>query len=401
MSSITESIIEKYLVPRDQSFFNNRLYELGYSELAKYKLYIDRRVEFISKPISVSFTPEYMILAFPNGIKARMNYSAIRHNSDYFYTILRTYNKWRIYLYNEPMVHTYEETSIEPAYDIADNILKNTMPLEAIVRGMGYEPKDLVYRLLIPRILPLIKTPNPIHVWQYTKYNSGKTHYGLYVMKVFRYFYSTAVPSQAGLLYDARTGTYGWAMLSDGIVFDEVDKWSIDVMKSNELLSYMPTLMEQGVIVRPTTRHTFLGIIERKIPFIFMGNVPPLYDDISCYKMSDRDILQDHLRTWGDSVGAISDRITLIDIDYSTPLISDYVTDKILPESVMLALVDLINKDAVSISRPASSLSGRLKRHSEMLYIALTAIGFETTIEDCDDIVLNGWRTWLRKNAEK
>lgn len=395
-----EDELSKYLVSRDKLLFNNKLFELGYSELAKYILYMGKTVEFISKPISATLMSDKMLLTFPNGIKAILPYVIIKHKPEEFYNLLRLYVKWYVVMRNEPMVIRYEELSFEPAYDIADKLLAHVNPVDIFVRGLGYKLHTDTYRLLIPRLLPLIKTPHPIHVWQFTKYNSGKTHYGVMLMKIFRFFYSTAVPSQAGLLYDARTGTYGWALLSDGVVFDEVDKWNIQNLINYDILSYLPTLMEQGIVIRPTTRHTFMGIIERRIPFVFMGNVPPLLMGNESWRVSDRSKLNEYLLSWGDHVGAISDRLAVIDIDYDTPLISDYVEDKVLPESVLVAVRELINSRISEIGLPRSSLSGRMKRHSEMLYVALNLLGAETTVDETDQIVAYGWSAWW-KNARR
>lgn len=395
-----EDILSKYLISRDKLLFSNKLYELGYSEIAKYILYMGKEVEFISKPISVTLMPEKMVLTFPNGIKATLHYALIKHKPEEFYNLLRIYVKWRVVMRYEPIVVKYEELSFEPAYDVADKLLAHINPIDIFVRGLGYKIHHNTYRLLIPRLLPLIKTPYPIHVWQFTRYNSGKTHYGVMLMKVFRFFYSTSVPTQAGLLYDARTGTYGWALLSDGVVFDEIDKWNIQNLINYDILSYLPTLMEQGIVVRPTTRHTFMGIIERRIPFLFMGNVPPLIAGGESWKIVDRSRLSEYLLSWGDHTGAISDRIAIVDIDDETPLISDYVEDTVLPESILIAVRDLINSRVNEVSSPQSALSGRMKRHSEMLYIALNVLGAEASIEETDQIVAYGWSVWW-KNVRK
>ena len=77
--------------------------------------------------------------------------------------------------------------------------------------------------------------------------------------------------------------------------------------------------------------------------------------------------------------------------------ISDYVSGKVLPESVMIALVDLVNRDVKKLSIPEpSALRGRLKRHAEMLYLALTALGLDVKMEWCDAIVVNGFWEFMR-----
>ena len=61
--SITgESVIGKYLVPPDKLLVSDRRFELGYSELGKYKLYIERKVEFIAKPTTVTFSNDGCLL---------------------------------------------------------------------------------------------------------------------------------------------------------------------------------------------------------------------------------------------------------------------------------------------------------------------------------------------------
>ena len=389
-----ESVIEKYLVPPNKLLISDRRFELGYSELGKYKLYIERKVEFIAKPTTVTFSSNGIVLTFPNGIKATLGYGHVKHSAEEFYRLVRTNLKWVVVLAKKPTVIDYDEVMPEPAYDVADNILQHSVPAEALIAGLGYVIKPEVMWLMIPRLLPLVKTPRPIHVWQFTKYNTGKTEVGLMFMKLFNFFYSTSVPTEAGLTYDARTGTYGMALVSEGVVFDEVDKWSTTKIMQENLMSFLPTLMEQGAVIRPTTRRTFIGLIERRIPFMFMGNIQSSIKDRS---VTDRERLKVFLESWGDLVGAVADRIAVTDFVDEEIYISDYVSGKVLPESVMMALVDLVNKDVRKLSIPEpSALRGRLKRHAEMLYIALTALGLDVRMEWCDAIVVNGFWEFMR-----
>jgi len=389
------SVIEKYLVTPDKLLVSNKLYELGYSELGKYKLYIENKVEFIAKPTTVTFSNEGIIITFPNGIRAVLSYGRIKHSAEEFYRLVRTNLKWVVVKAKKPVIVDYDEVIKEPSYDVADNILSSENPLDAIVRGLGYEPRKEVVRVVLPRVLPLIRTPRPIHVWQFTNYNTGKTEMGIMYMKVFNWFYSTTPPTEAGLTYDARTGTLGAVLISEGIVFDEVDKWSSSKVIDANLMSFLPTLMEQGAVVRPTTRRTFIGIIERRIPFMFLGNVSGSSD----YGYgSDRERLKNYLQQWGDFVGALADRFTVIDFNYEEIYISDYVTGRVLPESVLTAMIEILNREVArtSLGSP-SSLRGRLKRHSENLCIALKVLGHDVRTEWCDRIVEVGWSRFLEE----
>lgn len=393
-------LIERYMVSPENVITVARedvrdrlsvLIKLGTHELAKFKLHMERRVRFIAKIVSYRFT-QYgeLVVTFPNGIDAYLSLSKVSHSPEEFYELIRTPLLWDVALANNrPVVISYSEILSEPSYDIADKLLSQYAPVDILIAGMGYQVKPDVARVLIPRLLPLIKTPYPIHVWQFTRPNTAKTHIGVTYMLYFNWFYSTSLPSKAGLLYDARTGTYGYALTSDGLVFDEVDKWSVTKIVNEEFLTYMPTLMEQGIVVRPTTRRTFIGVIERRIPVMYLGNIPDIYGNDN-----SRVTICNFVMGWGDRTCALVDRVAICDVNRDYTYITDYLTNRMLPESVIRAVVELINKD-VKVS-DKSSLSGRLRRHANMVASALEALGFP--YEDMrliDEVVMYGWSDTL------
>ena len=98
--------------------------------------------------------------------------------------------------------------------------------------------------------------------------------------------------------------------------------------------------------------------------------------------------------SWGDKHGALLDRMSIVHVETKNIRILDYVTGKILPESLMYAIVDIVRNRNVD-TECRSNLSGRLKRHS--CAIQRAALKLNITIEPhiADDIVLCGWSTAL------
>jgi len=386
--------LSKYLVPASESLTNDKRYRLGISEAGKIVLYARGRVEIIAKPANVTIKPDGIYVTFPNGVQAVMGYSQLKHDPEEFLNLLRAPLLWRLVTVGKKVrVLDYDEVLPAPAYDIADNILRDVEPFLALVRGFGYVLHKPVIRIMIPRLCALVSTEPPIHVFQVSPKETAKTHIGVLYMRLFNWFYCTSVPTKAGMLYDARTGSVGFVMISDGVVFDEVDKWSVNAVMSEELLNYLPTLMEQGIVIRPTTRRFYFGMLERRIPFMFLGNpsVTP-----STYEV-DRDYMCRFFSRWGDVVCAIGDRVAIPDVVTDETRVLDYVSDKVLPDAVLIAMTDILKKE-YSKSKPDTkfSLKGRLRRHAECVYRAFDVLGIEPNQGLIEKIVEYGFESCLK-----
>ena len=368
--------IDKYLV-------EYREYELPSIDELQLQLEIDGKVEIIGKPAGYRILKNGYIELNIAGIIVRTPIIRLGLTPQSIIALLRTINKWVIRKSGNNVVlakveKIYGNDDIEP--------LLNCKPLEVLIRGMGYRLDDKILRIMIPRLLPLVEN---MHVVQLTNYETGKTYFSLYLHRYLGWGYVTSPPTTAGLFYDASKGAYGLAVVSNGIVFDEIDKWKPEYMRNNDVMIYMPTFLEQGIVVRPVSRRHSIPI-ERKIPTIWFGNNPYSGGE------SERRRVEQIFISWG--VDSIGDRIALAHIEEEKIRILDYVTYRILPPGMMIRYIEYLRSIDVSDRAKHDNigfLSGRYKRHAIKLVRALHKLGFDYTKLKVDLCVTNGWSECL------
>jgi len=372
-------LLEKLLVP-----YEKYDYPLPSTDELMVKLYMEKELLLYVKPSGYIIKPSHIEVALA-GIWAKAPFYILGKDPDEVILTLSTYNKWYLRVVaNEVRVVKVERLLKEPAMDIAERILEEVIPFEALVIGMGYKlSKDITW-YLIPRLLPLIH--HKIHIFQMTNVESGKTFFATYLMRWFRWGYITAPPTEAGLWYDASKNAFGLAVISDGLVFDEIEKWPPEAVTKEGINTYLPTFLEQGLVVRPVSRR-FPVNIERKIPTIWFGNCRE-------YMGGDEiEIALNLFESW--NCKSAVDRIAIIHIDRNNPRILDYVTWKILPPEIMIAIVK-IAKESLNEAPAKSKLSGRKRMQSIWVQRALYALGITADPEIIDYAVENGWDSTRR-----
>jgi len=111
----------------------------------------------------------------------------------------------------------------------------------------------------------------------------------------------------------------------------------------------------------------------RHIPIVFFGNLGRM-EDLSS-------VAEKNTRAWFTTVYSrqlkgdmrpLADRIAWIDVCFKDIRIMDYVTYKVLPDSVLRGIVQIIQRDVKPCD--VSKLRGRLKRHANNLYAVLSQI---------------------------
>ena len=351
--------------------------------------------EVVGKPSSYRIKGTTVYLRFFN-IEASCPLSKLGSTPDEVLMRLRTNNVWRIVkqatgLYTVASVRSIVPT--EEEFRLANKLLELYSPLEVVVRGMGYEGTHEVYRLLTPRIMALVVDELPFHVVQLTPPESGKTYFGVWAMKYAGWFYTTSPPTPAGMFYDARTGVYGFAIVSNGIAFDEVDKWSPAYVQQTNILTYLPTFLENGVVVRPTSRLHTLGIVERMVNTVWLGNCSVEWG-------FEKDPVERIFVSWGDQHGALVDRVTVVHVENRLIRISQHLTNRVLPETLMYAVLTSIKNTKVDVNMFTSRLKGRQRRHSIAIQVAGFKLGAEVPPDVADEIVQVGWATtWERRGG--
>ena len=211
-------------------------------EKLRLELEMSGHVEVVGKPASYRVKGNEIFIKFFD-IEVRAYLRQLGKTPDEVLMRLRTNNIWRISKQSTGLYVLSAVRSIVPTeeeFKLANKLLEMYNPLELIVRGMGYETVSDVYKLMIPRIMALVVDELPFHVVQLTPPESGKTYFGIWSMKYAGWFYTTSPPTPAGMFYDGRTGTYGFAIISNGIAFDEIDKWSPAYVQQTNILTYLP-----------------------------------------------------------------------------------------------------------------------------------------------------------------
>jgi hypothetical protein len=361
-------------------------------ERLRLELEINSQVEIVGKPSSYRLKGNEILLRFFD-IEVSGHLRQLGNTPDEILMRLRTNNIWRVGRRQSGAYVLASVRSIVPTeeeFRLANKLLELYNPLELIVRGMGYEATSDVYKLMIPRIMALAVDELPFHVVQLTPPESGKTYFGIWAMKYAGWFYTTSPPTPAGMFYDARSGVYGFAIISNGVIFDEVDKWNPMYVQQTSILTYLPTFLENGVVVRPTSRLHTLGVVERMVNTVWFGNYGVGYE-------FEKDPVQRIFVSWGDNYGALIDRVTIVHVEDKPIRISQHLTNRVLPEALMYAVLINVKGARADVNMFTSRLKGRQRRHSTAIQVAGFKLGAEVPPDMADEIVQYGWAsTWER-----
>lgn len=274
---------------------------------------------------------------------------------------------------------------------IAKELLEKSIyhPVELLMIGLGYRPEKPVIRLFLPRLISWFKgfDGKPMHICQFTLPESAKTNFGIRNETLFNWKYIPEPPTLARLILDARQGILGEVFLRNGIVFDEFDKWSIDTADRRYTFDSILTGMEQGKWERGVSA---LGVrtpdVPRLIPLIFFGNLGDFAKLYGVMKLITRAwFVQIFTARLSHDVSALADRLCIIDACFEKVPIMDYLTYKVLPDSVIRGIISEIQKQVVPYN--ISKLRGRLGRHSNNVYSILKALQMPITPEISDEMV--------------
>jgi len=262
--------------------------------------------------------------------------------------------------------------------DIAREILNDTSlcPLEVILTGLGYKVCTETVRLFLPRIIGWFKgfDGKPMHIAQFTLPESGKTTFGLRSETLFNWRYFTEPPTLARLIMDARSGTLGEVFVRNGIVFDEFDKWTLDSAERQLTFYSILTGMEQGKWDRGVSAMGRRAPdVTRWIPIVFFGNLGDFDKLFGIQQYNTRAFFNViYTARFSQDVRALCDRLALIDLCNVQIRIMDYLTNKVLPDSILRGIVSLLQKQVKPCN--ISNLKGRLKRHADNLYAIINTM---------------------------
>jgi len=308
----------------------------------------------------------------------------VQNLNDYIYM---TFSKEKKYLKADAIIPLRGKVSV----DIAKEILDNTQytPLEIILMGLGYQPTRDLKRLYLPRIVTWFRgfDGKPMHVAQFTLPESGKTSFGIRNETLFNWKYLPEPPTLARLILDARSGVLGEVFLRNGIAFDEFDKWSVDTADRRYTFDSILTGMEQGKWERGVSA---MGVrvpdIPRLIPILFFGNLGDFGKLYGIVTYNTRAFFNTiYTARLSHDVRALCDRLSLVDACFQQLRIMDSLTYKVLPDSVLRGIVEVLQSEVKQCS--VSMLRGRLKRHGDNLYAIMKTLFRDITPEVTDSIV--------------
>jgi len=107
----------------------------------------------------------------------------------------------------------------------------------------------------------------------------------------------------------------------------------------------------------------------------------------------ENEVVETIFTSWGDVHGALLDRMTIVHVERKQIRISDYVTGKVLPETLMYAVLHVTRRQSIDKSALTSRLQGRRKRHSYAVQVATIRLIGENDPETADEVVKRGWAT--------
>ncbi|RLG72879.1 MAG: hypothetical protein DRO23_09800 [Thermoprotei archaeon] len=348
-------------------------------------------IDWRGMTISV-YTPSQLQIIIPNQQLEALGNSTeerVQNLNDYLYVKFRKRERALVADLVIPLRGKVEE-------GIAKEILNNTnyTTLEVILMGLGYKPHPAVKRLFTPRIISWFKgfDGKPLHVAQFTLPETAKTSFGLRCETLFNWKYIPEPPTLARLILDARQGILGEVFLRNGIVFDEFDKWDLGSPDRRYTFDSILTGMEQGKWERGVSA---LGVrvpdVPRLIPLVFFGNLGDFAKVYGVTKYCVRAwFTQIFTARFQHDVSALADRIAVIDACFKRIPIMDYLTYKVLPDSVIRGIVKVLQEDVKPCN--VSNLKGRLKRHADNLYAVMST--FTKVTPELVDSIVSGTFEW-------
>ena len=205
---------------------NNRTYALAW-------LLFNKSMPCIFKPrsVSIDYTNDIVKLVAPNGLQYEVEMDwfktydveeFIRIVSDYCLIVANVTERP-----NELVTVEYRPLKAISDVDTAKELLSKYHPIEILIRGLGYKFEPPIIRIMLPRLVAWFRngTGRPIHVFQLTPPNTGKTTYGLRSETLLSFEFLNEVPTLARLVFDSRYNAIGPVFTRNGIIFDEFDKW--------------------------------------------------------------------------------------------------------------------------------------------------------------------------------
>jgi len=364
----------------DQKYF--QIY-MAYNDKAKL---ITRILQFSTDKYGVRLT-------FQNGLSVKLSPKLIAETADDFFDLL---DQWFVVSVEKDelgvMVKSVKPVKPNIDVNVDEDFLKKIeaeVPLYIfLIASFGYKvPQKTEYSIyrdyILGRFIHLFKpTSNiPLHTVELSNRGTGKTTTFLVMRDFLGYYYTTEPPTLPFLIYDSRTKQQGVVSTKNGLIFDEVQDWSGDRVKS--ILSVLDTGMENCTWNRSVSGSS--ETINKCLPIIFLGNENHISIDfyqaptnLEQYIAEKSSMLEEVLLSKYPDIfptRAFLDRFARIAVGNNFPSFTETVTGKVLFPTILRKLIRELQKRIDKESPLSNDYQGRTKRRVEDVGQVLKGLG--------------------------
>jgi len=364
----------------DQKYF--QIY-MAYNDKAKL---ITRILQFSTDKYGVRLT-------FQNGLSVKLSPKLIAETADDFFDLL---DQWFVVSVEKDelgvMVKSVKPVKPNIDVNVDEDFLKKIeaeVPLYIfLITSFGYKvPQKTEYSIyrdyILGRFIHLFKpTSNiPLHTVELSNRGTGKTTTFLVMRDFLGYYYTTEPPTLPFLIYDSRTKQQGVVSTKNGLIFDEVQDWSGDRVKS--ILSVLDTGMENCTWNRSVSGSS--ETINKCLPIIFLGNENHISIDfyqaptnLEQYIAEKSSMLEEVLLSKYPDIfptRAFLDRFARIAVGNNFPSFTETVTGKVLFPTILRKLIRELQKRIDKESPLSNDYQGRTKRRVEDVGQVLKGLG--------------------------
>ena len=334
-------------------------------------------------------------LTFQNGLSVKLSPKLIAETADDFFDVL---DQWFVVSVERDelgvLVKSVKPIKPKVDIDIGEDFLKKIeaeIPLYIfLMASFGYKvPQKTEYSVyrdyILGRFIHLFRpTSNiPLHTVELSNRGTGKTTTFLIMRDTLGYYYTTEPPTLPFLVFDSKTKQQGVISTKNGLIFDEVQDWTGDRLKS--ILSVLDTGMENCTWNRSVSGSS--ETINRCLPIVFLGNENHISIDfyqapssMEQYIAEKSAMLEEVLLSKYSDIfptRAFLDRFARIAIGNNFPSYTETVTGKVLFPTILRKLIREIQK-RIDREQPLSNdYEGRTRRRVEDVGQVLKGLGTE------------------------
>jgi len=361
-----------------------------------YMMY-NEKAKLITRIMQFSSDKYGMKLTFQNGLSVKLSPKVLAESADDFFDLL---DQWFIVTVEKDEIGILVKSvkPVKPKTDIAidEDFLKKVeaeVPLYIfLIASFGYKIPDKsefnVYRdYILGRFIHLFRPASniPLHTVELSNRGTGKTTTFLIMRDFLGYYYTTEPPTLPFLVYDSKTKQQGVVSTKNGLIFDEVQDWSGDRVKT--ILSVLDTGMENCVWNRSVSGSS--EVINKCLPIVFLGNENYLPVDfyqapsnLQQYIAEKSSMLEEVLLNKYPDIfptRAFLDRFARIAVGNNFPSYTETVTGRVLFPTILRKLIRELQKRIDRESPMNNDYEGRTRRRVEDVGQVLK--GLETDLD--------------------